>query len=252
VPRLIEGLVQIPYSVPDDEALVERLGLPNAQVMTEIWSDILAHAYALGELFTVGLHPERTVLCSEALYNMLQRAVALSPRVWIARLDDVATWWRARAAATFRVKEKAGGLFDIEINAPAEATVLARGVEIRASIQPWTDGYDQVASHSFAFGADKRPLIAVSPDCAPALRAFLQEQGYLVETSAEAKHYSFYLDQRYFSPEDERALLTQLEADKRPLLRIARWPNAARSALCITGDIDAFTLWDYGLRALGR
>jgi hypothetical protein len=29
------------------------------------------------------------------------------------------------------------------------------------------------------------------------------------------------------------------------------WPAGARSALAVTGDIDALTLWDFGLRLLG-
>jgi hypothetical protein len=32
---------------------------------------------------------------------------------------------------------------------------------------------------------------------------------------------------------------------------LGRWPHNTGSALAITGDIDALTLWDYGLRYLG-
>ena len=47
-------------------------------------------------------------------------------------------------------------------------------------------------------------------------------------------------------------LLAQIEGGDFPLVRLGRWPNGARSALCVTGDIDALTIWDYGLRFLGR
>jgi hypothetical protein len=33
---------------------------------------------------------------------------------------------------------------------------------------------------------------------------------------------------------------------------LGRWLNGARSALAITGDIDALTLWDCGLRFFER
>jgi hypothetical protein len=47
-------------------------------------------------------------------------------------------------------------------------------------------------------------------------------------------------------------LLSQIEETDRPLVRLGRWPNSARCALAITGDIDALTLRDFGLRYLGR
>ncbi len=39
----------------------------------------------------------------------------------------------------------------------------------------------------------------------------------------------------------------QIESGRAPF-----WPGNARSALSITGDIDALTLWDYGARFIGR
>jgi hypothetical protein len=46
--------------------------------------------------------------------------------------------------------------------------------------------------------------------------------------------------------------LAQVEGTGCPLVRLGRWPNAARSALAITGDIDALTLRDYGFRFLSK
>ena len=43
-----------------------------------------------------------------------------------------------------------------------------------------------------------------------------------------------------------------IEKTNEPLLRINLWPKRARSALCITGDLDALTLWDFGLRIFGK
>jgi hypothetical protein len=47
-------------------------------------------------------------------------------------------------------------------------------------------------------------------------------------------------------------MLVELNKSDISLLRLGRWPAAARSALAITGDIDAFTLWDYGRRILNN
>ncbi len=70
--------------------------------------------------------------------------------------------------------------------------------------------------------------------------------------SEDARVYPFYLERPDFKPEDERPLLARIEDGDWPMLRLGRWPDGARSALCITGDIDALTLWDYGLRFLGN
>jgi hypothetical protein len=80
----------------------------------------------------------------------------------------------------------------------------------------------------------------------------LRQQGYIVEVNHESHRYSCYFDQTEFAAKDERSLLAQIEGTDRPLVRLGRWPNGARSALAITGDIDALTLWDYGLRFFER
>ena len=96
------------------------------------------------------------------------------------------------------------------------------------------------------------PFVGLSPLASPKLADFLRQQGYIVEISEESQLYSHYFDQAEFIAEQERPLLAQIERSDRPLVRLGRWPDGARSALSITGDIDALTLWDYGLRLFGK
>jgi len=252
LPRLTGGLVRIPYCMPDDEAMVERLQLTDGQAMAELWLEVLLRVHEAGELFTLGLHPERIVLCREALRAVLKRARSFSPAVWIARLDELATWWQALEEATFEVAQEVDGRSQLAIKAPPEATVLIRAIEVEALTQPWTHGYQRVPTNSFSFWGNRRPFIGLAPDSSPALRSFLRQQGYLVEIGADAQAYPFYIHRTRFTPHDERSLLAEIEKGDWPLVRLGRWPGGAQSALCITGDIDAFTLWDYGLRAWGR
>jgi hypothetical protein len=42
-----------------------------------------------------------------------------------------------------------------------------------------------------------------------------------------------------------------IDESRRPLLRFGRWPRACRSALAVTGDIDALTIWDFVQRFRG-
>jgi len=251
VPWFVNGLLRIPYCLPDDEALVERLHLTGSTPMNELWLEVLRRTYELGELFTLGLHPERIVLCEEPLRAVLSQARALSPDVWIARLDEIASWWRARTEATVEVVQETGDSLRLSIDGPPGTTVLARSVVVEAPTEPWVDGYQRVLSSDFVFRADRRPFIGLTPGAPSALISFLRQQGYLVESGADARPYAFYLDQRDFVPEDGRPLLKQVERGTWPLLRLGRWPDGAHSALSITGDIDALTLWDYSSRVSG-
>ncbi len=121
-----------------------------------------------------------------------------------------------------------------------------------APTQPWADGYQQVLATTFTVHAPLRPCVGLSPTTSPELSSFVRQQGYIVEISEQGHRYAYYLDQTDFTAEDQRSLLAQIEKTDRPLVRLGRWPNSARSTLAITGDIDALTLWDYGLRFLGR
>jgi hypothetical protein len=251
LPRIDHGLVRIPYCLPDDEALIERLHA-RGKTITEIWLAMFDCIHQAGELFTLGLHPERVALCAEALQAVLARARAANPGVWIARLDEVAAWYRTLGTTTFDLQAEGSGVFRIHIQAHTDATVLLRRLKSSARTQPWTRTEQRTDAREFTVGCDLRPLIAVAPDASPQLLRFLQHQGYLVEISTQPGKYSIYLSQTSFSQADERPLLAYLNQADVPLIRIGRWPNGAQSALVITGDVDAFSLLDYGRRIFYR
>jgi peptidoglycan/xylan/chitin deacetylase (PgdA/CDA1 family) len=252
LPCLKSSLVCIPYSLPDDEALVERLDLQTEAEMNAPWLAVLRRTYELGELFTLGLHPERIGPCAGPLTAVLAEARRLKPGVWIARLDGIATWWTARAEAAVEITDAADGGFYLTVTGPSGTTVLARAVETDAPTTSWVDGYRQVMATTFTIRAPLRPFIGVSPGTSSRLVHFLRQQGYIVETSEMDHLYAYYFHQTEFAAEHKRTLLIEIEESDRPLVRLGRWPNGARSALSITGDIDALPLFDYGLRALGK
>ena len=74
----------------------------------------------------------------------------------------------------------------------------------------------------------------------------------MVEFTHDPAHCSLFFDCKDFDHHQERAILAEIDASPAPLVRLWRWPNGAQSALAVTGDIDALTLFDFGLRLLGR
>lgn len=252
LPSLEENLVRLPYSLPDDEALADRLRLDTPAKMSALWLAILRRTHELGELFTLGLHPERIAICQKPLTDVLDESRRLQPAVWIARLDEIAGWWRARAEAVVKAADTVDGKVHLTVLGPEGITVLVRNVKVDAPIAPRADGYWQVEATAFTVEASPRPFIGLSPVTSPQLASFLRQQGYVVEIGGENHHYSYYFDQAEFTADHKRPLLAEIEGGDRPLVRLGRWPDGARSALAVTGDIDALTLWDYGFRLVGN
>lgn len=244
VPDFKGTLLCIPYSLPDDEALVYRLRLDTAQ-MTAMWEAMLHASYESGELLVIGLHPERFRLCREALHHTLTTASRLTPHVWGATLGEIAAWWRARLATTVVVTGSRATGFSISVTGPEDVTLLARAVDTEAPTTPWNHGYVRIMAPTCQVRAPVRPVIGVSPDCAPALVDLLRQQGYIVESGRDAAEYAYYFAASDFKVTQARPLLESLETTTRPLVRLGRWPAGAQSALCISGDIDALSVLDY-------
>lgn len=248
LPAIQDGVVCIPYSLPDDEALANRLSLETVAQMNALWLAVLHRSYELGELFTLGLHPERTFICEAPLRAVLSMARQFTPPVWVAQLSKIADWWQARTETRVDIVDIAENVVQVVIDGPDGVTVLARGVRVNVPTMPWAGLYHLVEASSFTVTAAVRPFIGMSPAASEALHSFVKQQGYLIEVSEQKDRYAIYLKQTDFTERDQRSLLTRIEETDAPLVRLGRWPNGARSALSITGDIDALTLWDYGFR----
>ena len=245
LPVWTNGLVRIPYCLPDDEALVDRFRLEKTAPMAELWLDILEQTYQRGEVFTLGLHPERLPQCAGALTETLRRARSVTPTVWITRLDEVARWWKQRTQSQVMVANKPEGDIHLKVDGPPGLVLLARGLKTTPAGEPWCDGYFKIPGTEIELAGQPRPFIGVHSETSPVLTGFLRQQGYIVEITDQPLGYSIYLDQKRFSTSEERGLLDRIEQDPAPIVRLSRWPNATKSVLVVTGDIDALNIWDY-------
>ncbi|MFA5310053.1 MAG: polysaccharide deacetylase family protein [Dehalococcoidales bacterium] len=249
VPRFQDGLIEIPVSIPDDEAMVERLGITGGDGISAVWRNILQKTYDRGELFTLQLHPERIALCEKALQDTIKQARRYDPPVWVTTLKEIAAWWRERSAFKFEVEEVERGRYRVKAACSDRAMILLRQGNISAPAGEWWDGYQNIKSRDFIVTSPARPMLGIGLNAAPAAVSFLKNEGYALEKSDEPGNYSLYLNSlEQFTPADEKPLAEQLERSGATLLRYWRWPDRHQSALTVTGDIDAMTLIDFALR----
>jgi hypothetical protein len=238
------GFVEIPVSLPDDEILLDRMYIHDAEYLGNVWRKILDESHRRGELFTLQLHPERIDFFADALRGMLGEARGRKPGVWIATLDQIAEWWVDKSGNRIdlvRDSEK----FRADIKACAGTTVYLRDKGSERIVEPGTIAVDPGPG-------GERPCVGIAPGSERQLIQSLTDMGYLVEVGDATGGYAVHLGRR----EDaglETALdcVGQIRACPGPLLRFGAWPHGNRSALAVTGDIDALTVWDFVHRFRG-
>ena len=141
------------------------------------------------------------------------------------------------------------GRYRVKAVCSDRATVLLRNCQANVPVAEWFGGYQVVTARDFILDSPIRPVIGVSYDASPGAVSFLKSEGYIVEKSDHPDDYGVYLsDLAHFQEADEKPLTHKIEQSSAPLLRYWRWPERARSALSVTGDIDSVTLIDFVLR----
>jgi peptidoglycan/xylan/chitin deacetylase (PgdA/CDA1 family) len=260
-PHFDGPLVRLPTSLPDDEMLFDRLRITDAHAIGSIWSSVLQRVYDLGGLYVLNLHPERGVLCREALEILLASAQSQPLPVWLAPLEKVGAWWREHHTFRLRITQCGADRWLIQRSVGLRATLLARHLSVDEDVHatPWFGADARVEGQLFVARAVRCPCVALSPATAKEVNDFLLEQGYPTVRSspADAAHYALYLDlpeglgtTREARWQQRSEVLQQLEQLEAPLVRFAPWPDGARAALSISGDIDSVTLQDFFLRIL--
>jgi hypothetical protein len=239
-PRILE----IPVCLPDDIELIDGLNL-SAEDVANAWGKILNSTHQRGELFTVMFHPELATLCEQPFYDVLNRAKLLHPQVWVARLCDISEWWAEKAGFRMEVTPSMTGETLNFICSP-RATILIKGINVNGRSDAWDGSYQRLLSGSIEVPTGPRPFIGVSEKTPQNVISFLMEQGYILDITEQAPDCSIYLDgARLASLTNNFQLINYIEASNGPLVRYWRWPNGAKSALSISGDLDALSLMDY-------
>jgi hypothetical protein len=237
-----DGFVEIPVCLPDDEIPLDRMYIHDADYLGRMWRSILGLTHARGELFTLQLHPERIDFFAGALRGVLSDARSRQPAVWIATLDEIAQWWEAKARNRAQFVRDGDG-FRVEIEACPGTAVFVRTHGTERAAEPGPLRVDSAL----------RPSVGVAPGSSRGAIGVLNDLGYVVEVGDRSDGYAVHLGlvERSDYPSIE-ACRRVIEESKRPLVRFGTWPEGARSALAVTGDIDALTIWDFVHRFRGQ
>ncbi len=245
-------LVEIPVSLPDDLQLHDGLHLGPEEI-AGAWGRILDQTHRRGELFVLQFHPELAWDGDQCpLLMILAQARALRPRVWVARLRDIASWWREKASFTVDVSQSPEGLH-ISFSCSERATILVRGVDEGRGEPLWDGTYRRLEGRSLDAPAEPRPVLGLAAGAPGRLASFLREQGYILDCGETAARCATDLDLPTLGRlKGEVELVEHIEDSAAPLVRYWRWPDGAKSAMCITGDLDALSLVDYASRLFVR
>lgn len=244
LPWMRRGMVEIPACIPDDIQLHDALSMKKEQV-AEVWGQLTEDIYKRGELFTVLFHPELASYDELSFANLLQRAKEHNPHIWVARLREIAEWWLEKAAFTAVVTEEDLGL-RIRLNCSDRATVLLKGYPGNRYGRKWFKDYQLVKDRDLVLPAFPRPFVGIETGAPDWVTRWLKNEGYLVEQGEKAAQCGVFLDEAAFQGIDNELKLVEcIERAPKPLLRFWRWPDGARSALSISGDLDALSLSDY-------
>ena len=239
-PTIDDDLVRIPVCLPDDEMLVDRLHLSEDECAT-VWNGVLDQTHARGDLFTMQIHPERFDRAAGPLRSVLDRAATLPDGVWLAQLRDIAQWWRTRSRCELLTVPTHDGGVTVFVQGDRRGRLRIAGAVAQ----------NARASQSVTLPADPYPAVGLRPDAPEPLRAFLREEGYLTIETTPYRRCAIELDNDV-PVTDEIALRTRIETAPTPVVALGRWPDGCRSALAVTGDIDAFTVHDFVRRVMGE
>ena len=135
----------------------------------------------------------------------------------------------------------------MDLHCTQRATILSRGLDL--SGETWAGNYRCVKERRIDLPVGIRPFIGLSKSTPRHISLFLKDQGYILDLSDQASRCATYLEPVVLENlKSEVELVEYIEKMDTPLLRFWRWPDGYKSALCISGDLDALTLWDYMTR----
>ena len=247
VPKIEKGIVKIPASLPSDEMLLDLWNIADAGTLGRVLVAMMSASYERGDMQNFEFHMENFPAMEAPLGRLLDYARKKTPAVWIETLENISKWWLERSKYHFEIKERKEG-YELVSDCPRHATILIRGAGTDVKQEDWFGRYKTVNKNRFFIKSMRIPCIGVVPGTPKSLIEFLRTEGFIVDESTGGRRFAIYIEDIYKfdrNAGDEIRILGRIESANAPLVRLWRWPLNARSALAITSEIEAVTLWDF-------
>ncbi len=245
LPVMLDNLIEIPVSVPDDDMLIGRLGLTDQEMMVDIWYGILQSTRERGELFVLQVHPERFNCYKKALERVV-RSAREGGDVWIAPLGEIARWWKEKESFDLDIKKISRHRFGIHIHASDRATVLLQNANGLRTGRRYIGKGSVIAEKYWELESPVRPVLGVAANTPLEVIQYLKEEGFIIEFSEDPNDCSYFLNfTGRLGGKEKRQILQNIEKSKFPLIRFWRWPHNSNCCLAVSGDIDNVTIWDF-------
>ena len=254
IPRLQGDIVRIPIALPDDEILIDRLGIRDSNRIGQLWSEILESTHQCGHIFVLQLHPERFATCRKPMEMLLDKALNSKGDVWVTGMKEVAEWWKEKSRFEFTFESVPHRGYRVHCKCTERAMILARNLNGSALQVPFYRDYYKIGEREFLVKSeDLKPCIGVHSQCSQELLKFLGDEGFPYEVSDNSAGYSLFLkDYETFGRKNELDLLRRIEESPNPIVRYWLWPDGRKSAFATSHDLDCVTLTDFVFRLLGR
>ncbi len=247
LPQSRSNMLEIPVCVPDDLQLHDGLYL-DSDGISAAWIATVNQIHQRGELFNLIFHPELGSICKDSFKDLLHAVKQFKPFIWVARLSDISAWWKEKSGFKVEICVTLDKLI-LNFICSTRATILLRGADNFNQADPWDEKYSRLLSRSVELPSNPRPFVGIAPGIDEEIISFLSEQGYILDQSDLAHQCVTYIDDETLRKHSTQVqLINYIERSDGQMVRFWRWPDGARCALSITGDLDALTLVDYATR----
>jgi hypothetical protein len=116
-----DGLpIEVPVSLPDDEILLDAMGIRSPAVLRRVFESMARSAAESQSALVLQVHPERFGLCAGAIYAVIDLAAELGG--WKATIGDIARWERGHVDKSQAWPD--GRTFAIAISGDLDAVCL--------------------------------------------------------------------------------------------------------------------------------
>jgi len=237
LPFVNHGMIEIPVSIPDDDILIERLGIADHRFITNIWEAVVKKIRENEELFVVQAHPERFTQFKESVEQIVKTALSYGD-IWMVPLGEIAAWWQERENLTFSITK-------LKKNRVRIVTSCSDRFNIQLAGKNHHQLMPQKENQKWEVNCTLRPVIGLSSNPSMELTRFLKQEGFFYEIGQNPKKVAYFIPEiKELELSQKNRILNDIHQCPHPIVQYSRWPKGYRGCMAITGDIDGLDIWD--------